>query len=349
MFHPIFSHLRHAWAYLLVWLAIAGVHGFVLIRFYGLDFPTAVVDSAVSNGLFGGLGLSLWYVVRFVNVEKEGLFSILLTHLATATVVLLLWISLAKTLVTLFLNSATYPSFAEASLPGRFLVGLAFYLVIILLYYLVTYYVNFQEKTRQEASLNTLVRDAELATLRSQINPHFIFNSLNSISSLTMTFPEKAQEMTIKLSDFLRYSLAQDGKQLTSLAEEMHNVGLYMDIEKTRFGNRLRFEPQVEGNCLTGLLPNLILQPLFENAIKHGVYESLDQVTIRFRCSMERNFLKISVWNNFDPDAAARKGEGIGLRNIQDRLLLLYNRPDLLIIHRTEDTYEVNLLIPQFI
>ena len=164
-----------------------------------------------------------------------------------------------------------------------------------------------------------------------------------------MAFPEKAQEMTIKLSDFLRYSLSQDNKQLASLLEEMRNVGLYMDIEKNRFGNRLLFEPQVEDACQALLLPNMLLQPLFENAIKHGVYESLESVTIRFKVRKELRNLRITLWNNFDPDGITpRKGGGIGLSNIRSRLLVLYGREDLLTINQTENTYEVSLLIPQF-
>jgi two-component system LytT family sensor kinase len=121
-----------------------------------------------------------------------------------------------------------------------------------------------------------------------------------------------------------------------------------MDIEKTRFGSRLIFESQLEAICLDKLLPNMILQPLFENAIKHGVYESLDTVTIRFACAMENKELKISIWNNFDPEGMAKKGAGTGLRNIHNRLQLLYGRQDLLTINRTVDTYEVVILIPQF-
>jgi two-component system, LytTR family, sensor kinase len=347
MVNPIFSKTNSVYAYLFVWVIIASVHGFILIYFYNIGSTIALIDSAVFNLLFCVLGLSLWYVVRFVNVETQGLLYIIFTHLAAAAILVLLWLSLGKILTTMFLTTDNYQLFMEGSLPWRFLIGLLFYSVIILVYYLIKYYGNFQEKIQQEATLNTLVKESELAMLRSQINPHFIFNSLNSISSLTMAFPEKAQEMTIKLSDFLRYSLAQDGKQLTTLAEEMNNVGLYMDIEKTRFGSRLQFEPQMDVACLDKLLPNMILQPLFENAIKHGVYESLEQVTVRFNCSLEKRFLKISIWNNFDPEGTVKKGSGTGLNNIRNRLQLLYGRQDLLTVVRTDNTYEVNLLIPQ--
>ncbi len=350
MINPILSGTRNIYRYLFVWALIAGAHGFILTYFYDIPLQVAMADSTVFNLLFCGLGLSLWYVVQYINVEQQGLGYVLLNHLATVVVALSLWLFIGKLMTTmLFADNTVYQTFTENSLPWRFLIGLLFYSVIVLLYYLITYYVSFQEKTRQEANLNALVKDAELAMLRSQINPHFIFNSLNSISSLTMAFPERAQEMTIKLSDFLRYSLSQDNKQLASLSEEMSNLRLYMDIEKTRFGSRLQFEPRIEENCQGLLLPNMILQPLFENAIKHGVYESLEPVTIRFEAAKEVRNLRITLWNNFDPEGTTpTKGGGIGLSNIRNRLLVMYSREDLLTVHRTENTYEVSLLIPQF-
>jgi two-component system, LytTR family, sensor kinase len=350
MVNPILTSTSNTYSYLTIWALIAGVHGFVLTYFYDIPLQIAMVDSAIFNLLFCGLGLSLWYVVRFINVEQQGIGYVLVNHMATGVVALSLWLFISKWLTTTIFNDNTvYQTFTDNSLPWRFLIGLLFYSVIVLLYYLITYYMSFQEKTRQEANLNALVKDAELAMLRSQINPHFIFNSLNSISSLTMAFPERAQEMTIKLSDFLRYSLSQDNKQLASLSEEMSNVGLYMDIEKTRFGSRLQFEPRIEEGCQGLLLPNMILQPLFENAIKHGVYESLEPVTIRFDATKELRNLRITLWNNFDPDATTtQKGSGIGLSNIRSRLLVMYGREDLLSVNCTENTYEVSLLIPQF-
>ncbi|MES2734034.1 MAG: histidine kinase [Bacteroidota bacterium] len=347
MYHPFLSRKKSLYVYATIWLVISIIHAVILFYIYNIDLQAAAIDSLIFNSIFAGLGLGLWYIVRFVDVEKQGFFYVMINHLAALAAVIFLWFSLGKLITGMFLGSANYQLFLKGSFAWRLLIGIFFYSVVVLLYYLIKYYGNFQEKMQQEADLNAVVKETELALLRSQINPHFIFNSLNSISSLTMTFPEKAQEMTIKLSDFLRYSLAQGEKNKTTLSEEIHNAGLYMDIEKTRFGSRLIFEPQLDAGCLEKLLPNMILQPLLENAIKHGVYESLETVTIRFGCAMENNALKISIWNNFDPEGTTKKGAGTGLRNIKNRLQLLYGQQDLLTINRTEDTYEVVIIIPQ--
>jgi two-component system LytT family sensor kinase len=219
MYHPFFSRLQNLYVYLTIWLIISGIQGSVLVYFYTVDLQTAAIDSLTFNSIFAGLGLGLWYVVRYVDVEKQGFLSVIMNHLAAAAAVLLIWLSLGKLITGMFLGSDSYQLFLKGSFFWRFLIGMFFYSVIVLLYYLIKYYGNFQEKIQKEADLNAVVKETELAMLRSQINPHFIFNSLNSISSLTMAFPEKAQEMTIKLSDFLRYSLAQGGKNITTLAE----------------------------------------------------------------------------------------------------------------------------------
>jgi len=166
--------------------------------------------------------------------------------------------------------------------------------------------------------------------LKSQINPHFLFNSLNSISSLTITNPEKARDMVIKLSDFLRYSVSTNTSRFTTLQNELANIQRYLEIEKVRFGDKLQFEFILEGTCKDHLIPIMLLQPLFENAIKHGVYESIEKVKIEMDCKYTSGYLEIVIWNDFDPNAHARKGTGLGLNNIRERLRLLYKTDTLL-------------------
>lgn len=348
MINPIFKQRNSLYAYLAVWALIGVAHTAILYFFYGLALPLATSDSLVFNLIFCGMGLSFWYIVRFVSVDDQGVLNIMFNHLAAAIFSSAIWIGLGSyALLFLWPDHTAYADFLINSLPWRIFSGLLFYSIIVLLYYLIMYYARLGEKIREEAQLQTLVKEAELTMLRSQIKPHFIFNSLNSISSLTMTFPEKAQEMTIKLSDFLRYSLGQHGQTLTSLENELATVSLYLEIEKIRFGSRLQVENICRPDCLDAQLPPMILQPLIENAIKHGVYESIEPVTVRITCQRTPANLQISIWNNFDPDAAIRKGEGIGLRNIGQRMALVYGQHNLLTIKKSPETYEVAIQFPQ--
>jgi LytS/YehU family sensor histidine kinase len=209
------------------------------------------------------------------------------------------------------------------------------------------YNTNLQEKLKEEASLNELLKESELNMLRSQINPHFLFNSLNSISSLTISNPEKAREMLIKLSDFLRYSVSTSTTGFTSLEKEMTNIQRYLEIEKVRFGNKLEFGFKLDGGCKLHKIPAMLLQPLFENAIKHGVYESTEQVRIEMDCRFEDDCLMIDLVNDFEPGPRSRKGAGVGLKNIRERLRLMYKSDTLMKTSVSGNKFHVSLCLPE--
>jgi LytS/YehU family sensor histidine kinase len=221
------------------------------------------------------------------------------------------------------------------------------YAIYLVFFYAVNYYQSLKEKIKKESEYKALIREAELQALKSQINPHFLFNSLNSISSLTVSNPEKAQEMVINLSTFMRYSLMHNEKEMVSFSRELENIKLYLSIEKVRFGKKLNAEFEIDAHCMEAEIPNMILQPIFENAIKYGVYETTDQVTIKTTCNCEGNFLKINIVNDYDASTIKRRGEGIGLRNIRKRMEIIYNSPELMKVTDHKTSFEVQLIIPQ--
>ena len=180
-----------------------------------------------------------------------------------------------------FRRQPEFIDFLNQSLPYRIITDVLFYIVLVLVYSLIVYSETFREKISNESNLRTLVREAELNALKAQINPHFLFNSLNSISLLTMRDPARAREMIIKLSEFLRYSLRFREDETTTVKEELENMKRYLDIEKIRFGDKLVYENFCDDAFLNASIPNMILQPLLENAVKHGVYESTDPILIR--------------------------------------------------------------------
>ncbi len=209
------------------------------------------------------------------------------------------------------------------------------------------YYHDLQERLVNETRLMTIAREAELNLLKSQINPHFLFNSLNSISSLTLTAPQRAQEMIIKLSEYLRYSVNRSDKNISLLKNEIDNSSRYLEIEQIRFGDKLLFKISIDETAEKALIPALILQPLFENAVKHGVYESTGQITIHIQARMINEILDIIITNNYDQQAISRKGEGMGLRNIRERLKLIFQTDLLLETNKNNGIFTVHLQIPQ--
>jgi two-component system, LytTR family, sensor kinase len=345
MKHPILSGSGYK-LYSFIWIALMFIHGAVLYFNYGFALEVAALDSLVYNLLFGLIVPGLWYIVSFANLGKDEL-SLLTTHLVAALLSVFLWEFVSdRILQFIFIEATDYIQFKEDTYIWRLFVGLMYYSISVLVLYLIKYYRDMQDRLSRELELQNLLQDAELRRLKSQINPHFIFNSLNSISALTINKGKEAREMVIKLSDFLRYSLGKDNTELNTLEQEIKNVSLYLDIEKVRFGDRLQFDKSVSEECSNVQVPNLILQPIFENAIKYGVYDSTEQVCIHLSCKRVNDFLYISINNNFDKDAVPSKGEGIGLENVKRRLKLVYDRSDLLEINKEENQFTVIVKIP---
>ncbi len=348
MLNPLSKNRNYLIAYISVWLSIFFVQAFIVFYFYDVNWRTSIVDSMVFNLLFALVGFNLWYVIRFNLKETSSVFDMMVNHLVVAVIIISAWIGGSWLLLTnIVSDSASYHQFLNDSLPWRVITGIFYYLLFIMYYYVMLYYEDLQEKLKIETELQTLVQQAELNALKSQINPHFLFNSLNSISSLTITNPGMAQEMVIKLSDFLRYSLSHDKNEKASLKQEFENLQRYLDIEKIRFGKRLNFSTDIPDKCLTQQIPNMILQPLIENAIKHGVYHSTEEVLVELKCSEEDKFIVIEISNEYDPDAIKKAGEGIGLSNIKKRLQLIYHRQDLLEIHAEKMIFRAIIRLPK--
>jgi two-component system LytT family sensor kinase len=334
--------------YTSTWIILAVLFGFGLHYFYGSGTKEAFIDSFIFNGIFLGLGLAYWFVVRYNSFDSSQILNLIASHMAAAALSVAGGVYLTIRLLKNILPQDEISSeLLNASMVWRAGLGLLYYAVIILVYHLIKYYDDLNERNQQQTQLESMLKESELAMLKSQINPHFIFNSLNSIASLTITAPGQAREMVIKLSEFLRYSLGKENKQLNSLEEELANLLLYLEIEKVRFGDRLKVETDISEETKNLVLPNLILQPLIENAIKHGIYESLGDITIRVNASKKNGALRISMTNEFDPESISKQGKGIGLKNVRERLRVIYGVPKLVFTEANDNLFTVRLDIPQ--
>jgi hypothetical protein len=348
MGNPFIKNIKIFTIYLLVWVFISLIHNVVIVFLLDVKIEHAFVESIVFNTIYFLLGISLWYTVSYNTLENYTPLKIFVNHSAAAIITSAIWVLAGYYILTnIFKDEPLYKTYLFNSGIWRFMIGIFFYAIIVAVDYVIIYYNNFQQKLFRESELNTLVKEAELKSLKYQINPHFIFNSLNSISSLTLSDPEKARDMTIKLSSFLRSTLSKNEKQKSKLTEEITNAKLYLDIEKIRFADKFEFTEELESECNDLEIPSMILQPLFENAIKHGVYESIDKVTIKLKCKPDKEYLKIIVENNFDPEAVPRKGEGIGIKNIKNRLKLIYNQDNLVTVEKLNSIFRVNIFIPR--
>ena len=345
MNNPILKNQNNIYFYILFWLLESLAYFLLISLGLSIEIKFAIIDSIVFNLLLAGLGLSFWYPAQYISIEDNFNYKIFLKHLTSGFIASFLWLLVGFLIINYFLNSSAYSDFFYSTLGWRFLIGLLFYFLITAFYYIIIYYNSLQEKILKESELRNLVTESELKSLKFQINPHFIFNSLNSMSALTTIDPDRARSMILKLADFLRYTLANNGKDKNRLEEELKNINLYLDIEKIRFEDKFDYIEEIEDGVLDLKVPNMILQPLFENAIKHAVYDSLGKIIIKLKCCIENNFLKISVENNYE-DGYSKKGAGIGLQNIKSRLELIYNQKNLLDIKKEGDIFKVILYIP---
>lgn len=343
--HPFISNPKLVIYYILIWIAI--ITGAVLIKWlaYGFEPGIAVAEALALPFMFAIIGSSIWYVIKFSTLENNSAVRVVLSHLIAATIIVFIWLYFGIVIIKLLHPYAG--QWIENNLAGNIFSGYMLYLTYVIFFYAVNYYQGFKEKVRNEGKLKSLVKEAELHALKSQINPHFLFNSLNSISSLTMTNPDKAQEMVINLSALMRYSLKHDQIDKVTFSEELKNNKLYLQIEKVRFGNKLNAVFDIDEKCLHAMIPNMILQPLYENAIKYGVYEATEPIDITTRSKCNDNVLEITITNNYDPNSISKKGEGIGLRNIRDRLQIIYGNPMLMKVEDNKKEFTVTLAIPQ--
>lgn len=347
MSHPITRHRRALIIYIALWSLVMIINALIIMYRKDLSFFVSFSDALISNILFGFLGLLVWYPTRYIPFQKQAPVYSISAHVTVGVLVILVWLVLSMTILgALFSDNIEYSSYLTSSVYWRAILGIMIYLVLVLVYYLVINNRSLRERVQAEERLRTLVKESELNLLKSQINPHFLFNSLNSISSLILSNPEEAQEMIHRLSDFIRYSLKHRENEYVSLEEEIGRMKDYLAIEKVRFGEKLLYNIETSEECYKVEVPTMILQPLIENAIKHGVYESLEPVEIEFNCSLEDGFLNLQIINDFDPVHPARKGTGVGLKNVAERIRLGYDSKGSILWRIDGKKFVVSMSIP---
>lgn len=348
MLNPITKDVKHLAFYFVLWTAIACIHATILFFLLSIELIPAIIDGVVSNFTYGIFLLATWSLVSFSSLEKTHLINTIITHIAGASVLIAIAVFVvSKSLNLLLTDDPNYSSFLQDSIFWRVAVGAIFYMFLVINLYVYMYNEEFKQKSVDEAELKRSLKETELNMLKSQLNPHFIFNSLNSISSLTLTNPEKAQEMVINLSEFLRYSIKPIQEKLIPLKHELDAIHKFIEIEKVRFGDRLQIKIECPIDCSDKLLPPLIIQPLIENAIKYGVHETIDNGAVSLSCSCNKSVLEVIVQNNYDSEGVPAVKTGIGLKNVANRLSLLFGTEELIQIDKQSSLFTVKLFIPQ--
>ena len=326
------------------WLVLMADHAMVLYWF-GLPWTVAMFDSLISNGILFLFCLLIMNTLRYYLPRREQVINIF----SWCVFFTIIWLVLIKWLLRISLGYFDdYSGMLHHSLPIRFSIAFLLLGCVTMISVLWQTWNEQKENQERKADAEKLAKEAELFKLRQQLQPHFLFNSLNSINALIGTRPEEARKMVQQLSDFLRGTIKKEETQWVTLKEELQYLQLYLDIEKVRFGNRLTttIETNEEINQLH--LPALLLQPIVENAIKFGLYDTTGETIIHINAIKDENNLVLRVENPFDPETSSpQQGTGFGLSSVQRRLYLLCARSDLLTTEAKDNLFITTVKIPQ--
>jgi len=320
------------------------VHAWVLSA-YGLSWKLSAIDSLVSNALLLGCSWLISNSLRYYLPDNNR-YSYLL---ALTGLVALFWMLLSKLVLFMLPDSLSNYAFVPGkTYPIRMAVGvliLGTNTLIHVLWYTVQ---QQQEEEDRRKEAEALSREVELMKLRDQLHPHFLFNSLNSINALIVAKPTQARTMIQQLADFLRGTLRKEENTWNALADEISHLQLYLDIEKVRFGHRLNTVIDIPEALSTAQIPAMLLQPAVENAIKFGLYDTTEPITIDIIARQEGSKLVLEIRNPYDPQTSRQPaGTGFGLRSIQRRLQLLFGQSDLLKTSGSNGLFITTIIVPQ--
>ncbi|EPA00233.1 Autolysin sensor kinase [Indibacter alkaliphilus LW1] len=332
------------------WLIIAAVvltwitASVFLLFYYGQPLHASIIES---------LTLTIWIFLSLLILENVFKYFSPKNHQKWLIVGLPLIISFGVVFFSKFLlgifvpNNPDYLSFSEQLLPLKifivFIILLAWSLILII-YGQIEDQIEAKERL---GKIQEMAKEAELYHLKQQLQPHFLFNSLNSVSALIKSNPEKAREMIFQLADFLRGTINKGNNKWIKVAEEKEYLDLFLAIEKVRFGHRLKTEFRISDDTEELKLPQLLIQPILENAIKHGLYGITGEVLIQIAFEKQGEFLTVMITNPFNQEAGKTKGSGFGLEAVSRRLFLIFGRNDLLKTTEEADTFKVKIKVPQ--
>jgi sensor histidine kinase YesM len=346
--HPLFKRGRFS-LYLLAWVPLVATSVYVLVTRGGLGWWQATAVAVPVYLFYAFLCLFAWYPCRATPLDRVSFTRLLLTHLIAAIFISFIWTQVGALVSYAVLNAEQFAAMKREFRPqvnAINTIGILLYLLSVAFHYVLIALEESRRAEAQAAEARVLARDAELKALKAQINPHFLFNSLNSISALTSIDPSRARDMCVLLGEFLRMTLGLGEKTLVRFSEELDLLQKYLTIEKIRFGERLRTLETIQEESKACMLPPLLLQPLLENAIRHGIASLPEGGEVRLTAERQNGRLEILVENSWDPDAPPRPSSGLGLRNVQQRLEARYGKEALLRIMAEGELFQVSLSIP---
>src|SRR3984893_523322 len=347
--HPLLTPINRLGLYLLSWAPITAILIYVMARPAGLGWWNATFLVVPLCLIYEFVCLSAWYSCKAAPIKTTPPRRLFATHTLAAVVVSFLWVQAGRLIAYLLSQLHSFQGLDQQFAPQGpllFASGFLLYSLAVASHYVILEIAESRAAEARVLETSILARDAELKALKAQINPHFLFNSLNSISALTSIDAARAREMCILLADFLRMTLGLGEKALVPLREELELLQRFLAIEQVRFGERLHIDAHIQTQAQSCLLPPLLLQPLVENAIIHGIAGLPKGGTVRLAAECSGGHLHLSIENSVDPDAPAPRKSGLGLANVRQRLEARYGKEAKLRATAEEDFFRVTISLP---
>lgn len=295
------------------------------------------------------ISLSLWYICKTIKLDRRYLFKLIAIHLLSLAIINALWlffILIYINVLDLVTNTDTWFNLFAESIHIFLGVGVSLYFISVLVYYLVVANEKIRITEQEILEQKLFASQAELNALKTTIHPHFFFNSLNMIGPLLRKSPKRAQTFINQLSDFLLYSLRYGKKQQVTVRDELDHITNYLAIEGERLGERLKVDLNVAQTVLEQPILPLTLLPLVENAIKHGIGQSLEGGTLSISINQDANDLVVEVQNPYEKPSRPTRGEGMGLETLKKRINMYYGPSGRVMIHKNDSTFNVKLRLP---
>jgi len=343
--HPIFKRRSRMLLYLAVCIAFGLLLAIVLCFGGGAPGGWSLMFAVPLSVLLGLQSLTFWYLVQALPPGDTPILRLLMSWLVVGLVSLVVW------LIAAHAWSQVLPPPDDGAevlwlLPLMIFAGGLGILLAVLGHYMMGAFQRSAAAERRALESQVLAREAELKSLRAQLDPHFLFNSLNSVAALIGNDTAAARQMCFLMAQFFRKSLSLGRQQSIALADEVSLAETFLAIERVRFGERLRASFDMSEDVKAVAVPPLILQPLVENAVHHGVAHLLEGGEVKVTARRREAFLELVVENPCDPDRPPSRSTGVGLVNVRSRVETLCGNRASVDVDATETYFRVSILLP---
>lgn len=334
---------------MLIWLAVGAGFLFVIKSIAGGGWSqlTILLGPPLLLELF--ILMATVYLCRAIDIQQTALWKGVLQHLAAAVIILAVWMQITmiySELLVLATELTVWRELFNQTFTVLAAVNVVFYIVAVLFHYLVLNMEAARQAKEEALEEHLAATQAELKTLKDTVHPHFLFNSLTAMNTLIEQDADKARELCVKLTNFLRYSLQYGQQEWVTLAQEMEHIQNYLEIERVRFGWRLKTSVYMDEGLAAAPAPPFLLLPLVENAVKHGISQLLEGGVIEITARNGGSFWDVQVSNNFPEEITSAGKQGHGLRTLEQRLRKLYDGAAFLRMRTEGNFFRVMVRVP---